>query len=38
MHNDDRHRPEVRAVIEKMAALFTSHASLFAGERPLGEG
>jgi DNA-binding transcriptional LysR family regulator len=38
MHNDDRHRPEVRMVIERMVALFTSHAALFAGLRPVGEG
>jgi DNA-binding transcriptional LysR family regulator len=37
MHNDDRHRPEVRMVIERMVALTTSHAALFAGERPIGE-
>jgi DNA-binding transcriptional LysR family regulator len=38
MHNDDRHRPDVRAVIERMAALIAAHAPLFAGERPIGEG
>jgi DNA-binding transcriptional LysR family regulator len=38
MHNDDRHRPEVRAVIDRMAAFFTAHALLFAGDRPFGEG
>lgn len=37
MHNDDRHRPEVRTVIERMAALLTSHAALFSGRRPMGE-
>jgi DNA-binding transcriptional LysR family regulator len=36
MHNDDRHRPEVRAVIERMAALISAHAPLFSGERPVG--
>ncbi|NGN40338.1 LysR family transcriptional regulator [Mesorhizobium sp. CGMCC 1.15528] len=36
MHDDDRHRPEVRKVIERMAALIAAHAPLFAGERPLG--
>jgi DNA-binding transcriptional LysR family regulator len=38
MHNDDRHRPEVRTVIERMASLFTAHAPLFSGRRPVGEG
>lgn len=38
MHNDDRHRPEVRAVIERIARLVADHAPLFAGERPLGAG
>jgi DNA-binding transcriptional LysR family regulator len=37
MHNDDRHRPEVRTVIDRMAALIHAHAPLFAGERPVGE-
>jgi DNA-binding transcriptional LysR family regulator len=37
MHNDDRHRSEVRMVIERMAALLTAHAPLFGGLRPLGE-
>ena len=27
MHNDDRHRPDVRAVIERMAALIAAHAA-----------
>jgi DNA-binding transcriptional LysR family regulator len=36
MHNDDRHRPEVRTVIERMAALFDAHAPLFSGDRPMG--
>jgi DNA-binding transcriptional LysR family regulator len=38
MHNDDRHRPEVRTVIERMAALINAHAPLFSGERPMGNG
>lgn len=38
MHNDDRHRPEVRSVIERMAALISAHAPLFSGERPVGNG
>jgi DNA-binding transcriptional LysR family regulator len=37
MHNDDRHRPDVRAVIDRIVALVTAHAALFAGERPIGE-
>lgn len=37
MHNDDRHRPEVRKTIERLAALFTAHAALFSGQRPMGE-
>ena len=38
MHNDDRHRPEVRTVIDRMAALINAHAPLFSGERPMGNG
>ncbi|NMG41601.1 LysR family transcriptional regulator [Chelativorans sp. ZYF759] len=38
MHNDDRHRPDVRTVIDRMVALVTAHAALFGGERPVGEG
>ena len=37
MHNDDRHRADVRAVINRIVALVTAHAALFAGERPMGE-
>lgn len=36
MHNDDRHRREVRTVIDRITALIASHAPLFAGERPIG--
>ena len=36
MHNDDRHRSDVRTVIGRIVALVTSHAPLFAGDRPLG--
>lgn len=36
MHNGDRHRAEVRAVIDRIAALVAAHAPLFAGARPLG--
>ncbi len=37
VHNDDRHRPDVRRVIERIARLTSAHAALFAGERPLGD-
>lgn len=37
MHNDDRHRADVRTVIDRIVALVTAHAALFAGERPVGE-
>jgi DNA-binding transcriptional LysR family regulator len=36
MHDDDRHRPEIRTVIDRLARLFEAHAPLFAGERPIG--
>lgn len=36
MHNDDRHRPEVRLVIDRLHALFRDHAALFRGDRPIG--
>jgi len=36
MHNDDRHRADVRTVIDRIVALVTKHAALFAGERPMG--
>lgn len=35
-HNDDRHRKEVRTVIDRITVLLTAHRALFAGERPLG--
>lgn len=38
MHNDDRHRRDVRIVIDRMVALVSAHAPLFGGERPVGEG
>lgn len=38
MHNDDRHRREVRIVIDRIIDLLTSHAPLFSGARPLGTG
>ncbi|MBO6718154.1 MAG: LysR family transcriptional regulator [Rhizobiaceae bacterium] len=37
MHNDDRHRSDVRTVIDRIVALVNKHAALFAGERPLGD-
>jgi DNA-binding transcriptional LysR family regulator len=37
MHNDDRHRSDVRTVIDRIVALVTKHAALFAGERPVGD-
>ncbi|TCD16590.1 LysR family transcriptional regulator [Oricola cellulosilytica] len=36
MHNDDRHRPEVRKAIDRLHALFRDHAELFRGDRPIG--
>lgn len=36
MHNDDRHRPDVRIVIERIVELARAHGPLFAGERPIG--
>jgi len=38
MHNDDRHRADVRTVIDRIVALSLAHAPLFAGERPIGAG
>ncbi|MBP1850844.1 LysR family transcriptional regulator [Rhizobium halophytocola] len=31
MHDDDRHRPEVRKMIDRLAALLDRHAALFSG-------
>lgn len=36
MHNDDRHRADVRTVIDRIVALVAAHAPLFRGERPVG--
>lgn len=36
MHDDDRHRPEVRKVIDRLYALFRDHAELCRGDRPIG--
>ncbi|WP_147180226.1 LysR family transcriptional regulator [Ciceribacter naphthalenivorans] len=34
MNNDDRHRREIRIVVERMRKLMIAHADLFAGKRP----
>jgi DNA-binding transcriptional LysR family regulator len=34
MNNEDRHRREIRTVIDRMAKLMKGHAELFAGKRP----
>jgi DNA-binding transcriptional LysR family regulator len=31
MNNEDRHRPEIRTVVDRMRALFRRHAALFEG-------
>lgn len=36
MHDDDRHRREVRTVLDRLGALLEEHAPLFNGLRPLG--
>ncbi|KFB11113.1 LysR family transcriptional regulator [Nitratireductor basaltis] len=36
MHNDDRHRSEIRTVIDRLSRLLSDHAPLFRGERPIG--
>jgi DNA-binding transcriptional LysR family regulator len=36
MHDDDRHRPEVRKAIDRLHALFRDHAELCRGDRPIG--
>ena len=36
MHDDDRHRPEVRKAIDRLHALFRDHEELCRGERPIG--
>ena len=36
MHNDDRHRQDVRTVIDRIVELVAAHAPLFRGERPMG--
>lgn len=37
MHDDDRHRPEIRTVIERLVQFFDDYAALLAGERPLSK-
>lgn len=34
MNNEDRHRRDIRTVVDRMTRLFRSHADLFAGKRP----
>jgi DNA-binding transcriptional LysR family regulator len=34
MNNEDRHRPEIRTVADRMTRLLKSYADLFAGKRP----
>lgn len=34
MNNADRHRSEIRTVVDRMTRLLKSHADLFAGKRP----
>lgn len=36
MNNEDRHRPEIRAVVDRMTALFRRSAALFEGRQPDG--
>jgi len=36
MHDDDRHRAEVRKAIDRLHALFRDHAELCRGDRPIG--
>jgi DNA-binding transcriptional LysR family regulator len=36
MHDEDRHRAEVRTVLDRLGALLEEHASLFSGARPFG--
>lgn len=35
MHNDDRHRPPIRRLIERITTLYRDNAALLAGDRPL---
>lgn len=38
MNNDDRHRREIRTVVDRMAKLFAAHKDVFAGRRPSKTG
>ena len=38
MHNDDRHRSDVRTVVERLVTLSEKHRALFAGARPFADG
>jgi hypothetical protein len=35
VHDDDRHRPPLRRLIERLVKLYADQAALLAGERPL---
>jgi len=35
MHNDDRHRPQMRRLIDRIVALYQANADLIGGARPL---
>ncbi len=35
MHHEDRHRPEVRLIAERIGQMMAEHGALFRGERPL---
>ncbi len=34
MNNEDRHRTEIRTVVDRMTKLLKSHADIFAGNDP----
>jgi hypothetical protein len=33
MNNDDRHRPDIRTVADRMTRLIKSHSDLYAGRK-----
>nr|WP_246053683.1 LysR substrate-binding domain-containing protein [Paracoccus hibiscisoli] len=35
MHDDDRHRPPIRRLIERLTKIYHDNAPLLAGERPM---
>jgi DNA-binding transcriptional LysR family regulator len=37
MHDEERHRPDVRTVLDRLRHLLEDHAPLFSGKRALGE-